>query len=81
MTKEKKVRKKLIAQMMVRGVKGGLCGARGRASLEEKQPESLTFQPLSYTASDNHIIESITVSVRNSAPIVPSLRDGQTRVM
>lgn len=62
-------------------MKGALYGAKGKASLDEKQPESLTFQPLSHTASDNHIIESITVSMRNSAPIVPSLRDGQTWVM
>lgn len=54
---------------------------RGGGSLEEKQPESLTFQPQRHTVSDNHIIETITVSVRNSAPIVPSLRDRQTLVM
>lgn len=54
---------------------------RGEGSLEEKQSESLTFQPRRHTVSDNHIIETITVSMRNSAPIVPSLRDRQTWVM
>lgn len=51
---------------------------QGEGSLEEKQAESLTFQPQFHTVSDNHIIEIITVSMRNSAPIVPSLRDRQT---
>lgn len=54
---------------------------QGGGSLEEKQPESLTFQPRRHTVSDDHIIETITVSMRNSAPIVPSLRDRQTWVM